>query len=1314
LELLGVFTLVLAAGEPALGNGALNPDWEPLLENDLRAAVRNLGVSEEELRELQNHDWGVATNGLARARGAIGDYAGAADAWIRLSEWSFDAPGRTSELRSPEFLEGYLSCLGRCMGKVSIDERLLPLLRRLAAESEEPDKAFLARDLLLELQRRAGDVDGMARTAADLGLITRWEAVAGPFGGSGALDLEDSFPPEPAPNLRSYEGYYGPVTWHEISASLPDGYVDLGSLVYPARGVAYARTALEASDPGAGLLTLETTNSARVWWNGRLVVSRDRTNLDLERKITVPVEILTGVNRLVVKSLDGGGGWGHRVFVRPMDFASRITLEPVASTEFPPCLPIDETDVSDRVRPGIEDMAGAGAPEEMGETGILACLYAAELAWSGGRYSDADGFLEKVMVKRPDWSLGRMLLGEISADAGAERPESRSRLENEARNHFRAALEASPDVIPAAVGLGEYYRSRKTFDSALEVLEEARKTVESDFVHPDEGSPLIAEDALPGLEYELGRVFEDLEFEIEARRAYELARTSGSGDPDVWVRLSSLERDNRAGVRSLEIAREGNRLFPTNTAMLTELERAARSAGAEDRLFPAYETRLSMYPCEISTRESLAGILERAGRADEAFQQYGAIEELTPGRPLPYIRRGDYLLRATDALSPAEEPRLKEALDSLEAGKERKPQDLSLARRVYAARKAIEYVRDATTVIPFPALRDEEYDVDYFRMDKGALEDLPQERAGAVYLLDLMVVSVFPNGTHTSLIHQSVLLKDKEGRDRFSEISVPQDAEIVFARTIAPNGTVYNAEAVTDTGNEQSISMYGLEDGAVVDYAYRMKRASIPSPGRDYEELTYYFGEVENPMLLSRLVLLVSEGVKVEWRAHPLDFAPEIRDATGFRIWTWEKRLSPGVKEESSMPSTERLVPTVKITTCPDWTVGVKRAESLLLGRREAESTVAEVADLLALDAKRPRAKVERVYKYIQDVIEPGGVGGATVLDTLKNRAGSPFDKTMLAQALLADMGVPSRVAFGYDAENGERFPPLPSASYLGGELLVVPGHGDGDGAFDHPEDLWMSFESRYAPLGEIPAAYREQIRFLVAPHGVVIQPPLSDPLPGGWVERHLEFEIDPEGASECRGDFSYHGDLRSGIRRAVADQTVRERLVSSELSRHVRGIKVEESEFRGIDQLEDNVSIIFRGTVDRFLQPRGDDWTLDPVAEKSDLSSAAPEPSREKPVEFDNPVKYNPYQAGFRIAGAGEGGAPAWFFSGIPRDTVLVSRFGYYCLDFEIEGDTLWVTRSAYVPAQWIDPEDYPEFLEFCRAADAAEAAPVIVSGLD
>ena len=172
--------------------------------------------------------------------------------------------------------------------------------------------------LLLEAAGRDERAIGMEMAFVGLGLtpssrhfVREWN-LAAPFQAADMDDLLTVYPPENETDLKaSYAGKNGtPAGWRVVQAD-DSGYVDLSRLVQPnEQVVAYALAYVLSPDDRDTYALLGSDDGVRVWLNGTLVHSHPSYRGAAPDQDRFPVRLQKGRNKVLVKVLQGAGGWG--------------------------------------------------------------------------------------------------------------------------------------------------------------------------------------------------------------------------------------------------------------------------------------------------------------------------------------------------------------------------------------------------------------------------------------------------------------------------------------------------------------------------------------------------------------------------------------------------------------------------------------------------------------------------------------------------------------------------------------------------------------------------------------------------------------------------------------------------------------------------------------------------------------------------------------------------------------------------------------------------------------------------------------------
>ncbi len=102
--------------------------------------------------------------------------------------------------------------------------------------------------------------------------------------------------------------------------------VDLRRTLHTARGLAYAATVIRSDAAQSSRLHLDGGDRIEAWLNGEKVFTLNDHASQAALTSTVPVRLRAGDNLLLIKTNDGGGGWG---FAATLDGERPVTVPPL-------------------------------------------------------------------------------------------------------------------------------------------------------------------------------------------------------------------------------------------------------------------------------------------------------------------------------------------------------------------------------------------------------------------------------------------------------------------------------------------------------------------------------------------------------------------------------------------------------------------------------------------------------------------------------------------------------------------------------------------------------------------------------------------------------------------------------------------------------------------------------------------------------------------------------------------------------------------------------------------------------------------------
>jgi hypothetical protein len=159
--------------------------------------------------------------------------------------------------------------------------------------------------------------------------IRDWNLV-GPFNAADMDDLPTVYPPETEDGpARSYKGKNGAtIGWRTFRAG-ESGYVRLDDLIRPnEQAIVYGLAFVFSPEDKDASLLLGSDDGVRVWINGMLVHTNPTYRAAEPDSDRVAVRLKKGWNKVLIKVLQGAGGWGFYVRFADPEGSLRYALRP--------------------------------------------------------------------------------------------------------------------------------------------------------------------------------------------------------------------------------------------------------------------------------------------------------------------------------------------------------------------------------------------------------------------------------------------------------------------------------------------------------------------------------------------------------------------------------------------------------------------------------------------------------------------------------------------------------------------------------------------------------------------------------------------------------------------------------------------------------------------------------------------------------------------------------------------------------------------------------------------------------------------------
>jgi hypothetical protein len=160
---------------------------------------------------------------------------------------------------------------------------------------------------------------GMAHSPSLRRFIKEWNLI-GPFDAPDMTYLQTAYPPEKEIELKKkYKGKNNQMLeWKRIQAG-ESGFINLQRLFEPnEQTIAYGLTYVFSPEDRKAQLLIGSDDGVRIWLNDKLIHTNPAYRGAYPDQDRIPVTLKKGWNKLLVKVLQGGGGWGFYVrFIDP-------------------------------------------------------------------------------------------------------------------------------------------------------------------------------------------------------------------------------------------------------------------------------------------------------------------------------------------------------------------------------------------------------------------------------------------------------------------------------------------------------------------------------------------------------------------------------------------------------------------------------------------------------------------------------------------------------------------------------------------------------------------------------------------------------------------------------------------------------------------------------------------------------------------------------------------------------------------------------------------------------------------------------------
>lgn len=554
------------------------------------------------------------------------------------------------------------------------------------------------------------------------------------------------------------------------------------------------------------------------------------------------------------------------------------------------------------------------------------------------------------------------------------------------------------------------------------------------------------------------------------------------------------------------------------------------------------------------------------------------------------------------------------------------------------------------------------------------------EGADSELLLDQLMVRLFPDGSQMRYTHLVTRVLTKKGVDEEGELPIRGNLEILNLRTIKQDGSVFYPESWEE---KSTISLAGIGVGDFIDEEHieYLPPASYDADGLD-AEMTFIFQGQDRIYHHSELVLIYPADLEVKPvlldRFMPTEKTIEEKD--GLIYVRWLTKDLPPLPNEPEMTSTAFFTPTATFYYNSTWEEIRDFYYSAMALRMGLSQNLKNLAAGWRKDYSDDRELAETVYRLVVDRTEPGQSIYTNVNLVWETSRGNA---TLLLQALFREMGLDSDIVF-VQTRTGEEALfdiPMPSHAYT----LIRLNVGE--------ETIWLDPNQQNLPFGYVPHPFRDVRGLIADPTELFTQvPAFSDESERVSTEYKLYFN--DEGGLNGFGTEKFYGMFAAQVKETYAalnrpeiKQRVEVGVNTTYPGAAVNSVNIKE----GLPIGEFELSHEFTHP---NLAEAGDKKlkVSFPLPETPLLDRYGVLPNRETPMRVRAP-HYNVSDLEL-LAPLG------YTWQEEPRIVFLENEMGHYKLETKVEeGRKLILKRSYYLKAMKVTPEQYPEFLEFCKS---------------
>ncbi|HEY3325151.1 MAG TPA: hypothetical protein VGP72_32155 [Planctomycetota bacterium] len=1235
------------------------PGWDAFLKNDFAAAEAAFRQGlEKDPRNL------LLLEGLRAALVAAGRYKESQAVNLQMVASTLDSP------LCGAFAIRAIDALPFVESRETVRDAFIA-----AMANATPANAAMLKDHVATLYRQQNKTAEAQKALQGLGYIDHWLLVAGPFGAKDKNNpIEKRFAPERS--LKDLENVGGEKEKVQVHQDVKTTYreLNLGLLFPGGRGIFYAFTNLESDSDQDVVLGVSANAPYRVWLRGLPVLAEPED--DQPRRPggeLIRTRLVKGANPILVK-LPNAAPLVVRVL--SADFAPLPSVRVAADPQVIANHSVTAVRGVLLAQKTCGSLARHFAPEiaelkKRAENGELTLADASWLDFALQRESETAARItlaRRVAASFPESAGPLDLSAYILSNAGGFLGDSSAREDEEARHLREQALAKVPDAHQHLLALFRFFLEHNLDEQALTQIKLCAEK------HPD--SPMA--------QAELGEMWQRKQFLVEAEKCFEKAATL---DRAFLGRLIAFHEVSGNRARAQELRKKQVELGIVDLGVQFEQAIKRGTLDEAEQILKGEETAYPERKDEWA--QARVRLLQERGELKDAYELE---KKVFAAQPKDSGERRNTLVALIElSLRLNKDAEVRELLKGFLKDH---PNDSELRQRLSDL--------DGNALPHWW----EPYDVNVRQIDTSHYTGERYPSANHAWIVDFMVAKVLPDMSTESYTHIAQKVLNLQGIGELSELLVrAQRNEMLFVRTVNPDGAVFEPQNVHDFNLAQSASLYKVGPGSILEHAY------ITNTPADEDEpslqMGFNFNAIDAPRAVSRWVVMLPDSLKAKVKIRKI--RPEMIDEqilpgpAGYTVYQWTNKQVEGIKREALMPieTDQEVIPLVTIES------GERpfRATGWLMRREKNQlppEATAQAKQLAAAAGADEGGKFDAIVNWVRENIRPGD-DSRTISDVWFLRAGRPDQMTTLALEMSRAASLNVRMAYVngsyapgrvWHTKNAERlWDPAVLASFGNAGHMLNLEQSSGP-------DRWAQFVGRqpkYYWPADLNFGQAGALALTTGDDGLRIKRVRGEMLGYSGAVGRMQVNLDKDGNGDVSGSLNIYGNMGGTWREALADPR-QEQQVKEYVVRYAwpKG-KVGDIRVTGTQSSQQPLVFTYTCKVEGLGSLAGGAVFLKPFLNQARILDLRGPPQREHDLvirdefsDLDHTLTY--------VAPKGS----AWVE--VPDDVLIVTEFGWYLVDYNVQGQKLTATRSFLMPQQRIAPEKYPKLQDFLRQISAAE----------